>query len=375
MSLAAIFIMSLFVHKAHADSPVMTTDEHIITLHDDGVEKGFITKAKTLREAFNEANIRLDANDRTEPAIDEELVASSYEVNIYRARPVIIRAAGMETKIITAYRTGSQIAEQAGITLHDEDTATLSRSEDILTDGAAQVLTIDYATPFTFVFYGKTIQAYSQAATVGEMLKSKGITPASNDTLTPGASTPLTAGMTVQLWKNGEQTVTVDEDIAFETEQIKDANHDKSYKEIKTPGANGKKTVTYKIVMQNGVEVSRQVVNSVTTKEAVKQVEVIGVKVSLPAGSHTDWMAAAGIAPGDYGYVDYIFTRESGWRPNAVSSNGYYGLGQTNLAKLSAACPNWESDPICQIRLFTSYASRYGGWEGSYNFWTSHHWW
>jgi hypothetical protein len=127
--------------------------------------------------------------------------------------------------------------------------------------------------------------------------------------------------------------------------------------------------------MQNGVEVSRQVVNSVTTKEAVKQVEVIGVKVSLPAGSHTDWMAAAGIAPGDYGYVDYIFTRESGWRPNAVSSNGYYGLGQTNLAKLSAACPNWESDPICQIRLFTSYASRYGGWEGSYNFWTSHHWW
>jgi hypothetical protein len=29
-----------------------TTGEHIITLHDDGVDKGFITKKSTLREAF-----------------------------------------------------------------------------------------------------------------------------------------------------------------------------------------------------------------------------------------------------------------------------------------------------------------------------------
>ena len=127
--------------------------------------------------------------------------------------------------------------------------------------------------------------------------------------------------------------------------------------------------------MQNGVEVSRKEVNSNVTKQPVEQVEVIGTKVSLPAGSHEDWMAAAGIAPGDYGYVNYIFTRESGWRPGAVSPNGYYGLGQTNLSKLSGACPNWESDPVCQIRLFDSYKARYGTWADAYNFWTSHHWW
>jgi uncharacterized protein YabE (DUF348 family) len=375
MALAFVGIISLFIHKAHAESAAVTADEHVITLHDDGVDKGFITKAKTLRAAFADAGIRLDENDRTEPGLDEELIAGSYEVNIYRARPVIIRAGDSETKVITAYRTGHQIAEQAGIQLHAEDEATLNRSQDVITDGAAEVLTIRYATPFTFVFYGKTIQAYSQEKTVGDMLKSKGITPAGDDTLTPGADTTLTAGMTIQLWKNGEQTVTVDEDVPFETEQVKDANRDKGYKEVKTPGVNGKKTVTYKVVMQNGKEVSRQVVNSVTIKEATKQIEVIGTKVSLPAGSHTDWMAAAGVSPSDYGYADFIFSHESGWRPDAVSPNGYYGLGQTSLAKLSGACPNWQTDPVCQIRLFTNYASRYGGWEGSYNFWVSHHWW
>ena len=101
--------------------------------------------------------------------------------------------------------------------------------------------------------------------------------------------------MHIELWKNGEQTVTVDEDIAFETQQVKDADHDKTYKEVKTPGATGKKTVTYKIVMQNGKEVKREVINSVTTKEPVTQVEVIGIKVNLPPGSHTDWMAPGSV--------------------------------------------------------------------------------
>jgi uncharacterized protein YabE (DUF348 family) len=374
---AMLFVVfaSFFMKGAAAEAPAQAANEHIITLHDDGVDKGFITKAATLRDALKEAGIRVDEKDRTEPSLDERLVASSYEVNIYHARPVIIRDGKTETKIISAYRTGRQIAEEAGLKLHDEDTATLSHSDDILTDGAAEVLTIDYATPLTFVFYGKTLQSYTQATSVGEMLKEKGIKVAENDTLNPGSNTTITAGMTVKLWKNGEQTITQDEDIPFETEQIKDANHDKSYKEVKTPGVNGKKTVTYKIVMQDGVEVSRTVVNSVTQKEPTKQVEVVGTKVNLPAGSHTDWMAAAGVAPSDYGYADFIFSRESGWRPNAVSPNGYYGLGQTNLAKLSSACPSWETDPVCQIRLFSSYASRYGGWEGSYNFWVSHHWW
>jgi hypothetical protein len=82
-------------------------------------------------------------------------------------------------------------------------------------------------------------------------------------------------------------------------------------------------------------------------------------------------MAAAGIAASDYGFADFIMSHESGWRPNAVSSNGYYGLGQTNLKAISTACPNWQSDPICQLEYFSGYAvSRYGSWQAAYNHWT-----
>ncbi|MDQ1136887.1 hypothetical protein QE410_001686 [Microbacterium sp. SORGH_AS 1204] len=36
-------------------------------------------------------------------------------------------------------------------------------------------------------------------------------------------------------------------------------------------------------------------------------------------GAPAEWMAAAGIAESDMGYVDYIVSRESGWNPNATN--------------------------------------------------------
>lgn len=100
-----------------------------------------------------------------------------------------------------------------------------------------------------------------------------------------------------------------------------------------------------------------------------------------PSGSHTDWMAAAGIPQSDWQYVDWIVTRESGWRPGAVNPYGCIGLGQNCPDKngnlwLVAVCPNWRSDPVCQLRRFTVYAQgRYGGWAHSVIAWQRQGWW
>lgn len=270
-----VVVLSRNVYAADATA---SADSHIVTLHDNGEDLGFITRKATLREAFAEQGIRIDANDRTEPGLDDPLVASSYEVNVYRARTVIIRDGLVELRVITAYRTGEQIAKQAGIALHDEDIVKLEASNDFITEGAAEIMTITRAVPFTFVFYGKTEQAYTQADTVGDMLDEKNIKLAANDVVEPGKAALMTAGMTVKLYRNGIQTVTTEEEVAFETEKVKDANRPAGYKEVKTPGIAGKRTVTYEINMQNGIEVSRKELNSVTTIQPVKQVEVVGAR-------------------------------------------------------------------------------------------------
>lgn len=89
-------------------------------------------------------------------------------------------------------------------------------------------------------------------------------------------------------------------------------------------------------------------------------------------GSKEAWMAAAGIDPQFWGYVDYIVSHESGWNPYARNaSSGAGGLPQA-LPYGKTGCA-W-GDAVCQLVWMNGYVNRYGGWAGAYSFWVSHHW-
>lgn len=280
---AGLFVLLLFVVITNAGA---ATDDHakngrLITIHDRGQQKVILTHARTVKDALKDAGIPVVAQDQVEPALDEQLVATNYTVNIYRARPVIVVDGMVRQKIMTAAQTAQGISAAAGLTLRDEDKTKLSTSGDILADGASTTLTIDRATELTLNIYGTQTTAYTREVTVGDMLKKKNITLAPDDSLSVSAATPITAGMTVAIWRNGVQTATVEESIAFTTRQIQDADQPSTYRKVQTPGANGKKTVTYEITMRNGKEVSRKAIQSVTIEQPKEQVEVVGSKSSF----------------------------------------------------------------------------------------------
>lgn len=281
LALCAVIIgMVSFVFMSHAGAASADTarDGRLVTIHDRGTEKVILTHAQSIKDALEQANINLDAKDTVEPGLDEKLVATDYTVNIYRARPVVVVDGALRQKVMTPYQTAEKIAEDAGIDLHDEDTTKLAPSENIVTDGAGLQMIIERATPFALVLYGQKTQAYTQKATVGEMLAEKKITLGADDTLSVPENTSMTAGMSVEIWRNGKQTATEEKEIPFETEKIQDADREVGYKQVKTPGVKGKKTVTYEIEMKNGKEVSRKEIQSVVLEQAKKQVEIVGSK-------------------------------------------------------------------------------------------------
>ena len=295
--------------NAYADTAMPKSGERLLVVHDGAGEQGFLTKATTIREALEEAKMPLDSNDLVEPGLDEELVATSYDVNIYRARPVTIVDGAIRMKIMSAYRTPAQIAKHAGMDLRAEDTTKMS-----LPVGGAAQLVITRATPFTLVLYGKKTTAYTQAKTVAAMLKEKNITLGANDTLSLDVAAPLTAHMVVELWREGKQTVTEEEDIQFATEQVQDVDRPVGFREVKTPGVLGKRMVTYEIEMKNGEEVGRTEITSVVTAEPQKQVEVVGVKNNY-SSSLNEWLTALRVCE-----TGGVYSRNSG--------NGYYGAYQ-----------------------------------------------
>lgn len=96
------------------------------------------------------------------------------------------------------------------------------------------------------------------------------------------------------------------------------------------------------------------------------------------SGYKSQLLAAAGISSSDMTYVDYIISRESGW--NYLISNAYsgaYGLCQALPgSKMASSGSDWATNPETQMRWCNSYAvSRYGSWQGAYEFWLENSWW
>lgn len=121
---------------------------------------------------------------------------------------------------------------------------------------------------------------------------------------------------------------------------------------------------------------AQQAAEAAKAAQVATQAQTPTVAAVLPSGSHTDWMAAAGINPTDYPYVDFIVSHESGWNPTAQNPSGAYGLCQALPGiKMSTAGADWATNPITQLRWCTSYANNKGGWYHSYLEWVAKGWW
>lgn len=346
--------------QADAQSVEPAPGERLVTVHDAGRDKGFLTRAHTLRQALQQANIPLDPNDIVEPSLNAELVAKNYDINIYRARPVTVVDGAIRQKIMSPYQTAKQIAAHAGITLHDEDLTELSANTNMVSEGAGIQLNITRATEFTFVLYGKKMTAYTMEKTVGGMLKSKNITMAADDSLSVPAETVVAKGMTVELWRNGKQTVAEDRDIPFAVEKIKDMDREVGYREVRTPGKLGKRTVVYEVDMRNGQEVGRVEIQSTVTQEPEKQVEVVGGKMANTfSGSFAEALARLRSCEGSYtsntgnGYYGaYQFDRQTwgSYGGYAVASDAPPSV-QDEKAWLTYQRRGWQPWPTCSRKM------------------------
>ena len=62
--------------------------------------------------------------------------------------------------------------------------------------------------------------------------------------------------------------------------EVRSTDQPVGFRQIQTPGKPGKKQVIYELNLQNGVEVSRKVIQSVVSEQPIEQVEIVGTKSS-----------------------------------------------------------------------------------------------
>jgi len=274
----SLVVVTIAAFGLSATADARDDDRRLITVYDRGTTQVFLTSEKTVGAALKAKSIALDARDTVEPSVNEELIAADYKVNIYRARPVLVIDGATRIKTISPYQTAQQIAEDVGITVYDEDIATLKPLTDYVNDGAGLKLTILRAKTITLELYGRRTEVRTNNSTVGEMLAEKGIKLGEKDRVSVPKQTLITQGMEVRVWREGKQTVSIDQEIPVSSQIVYDADRPIGYRAVQTKGVPGVRSVTYQLEIKEGVEISRVEIANLVTRNPTSQTEVIGLR-------------------------------------------------------------------------------------------------
>ncbi len=279
----AVFIgMLIGIQAVRADSNESQPSQRVITIYDQGEKRVVLTRADTIAETLRQANVTIATHDHVEPALDTKYTTQTYTVNIYRAYPVTVVDGMSRHTILTARSVAREIATAADIAVRDEDTVRLEQSSDPLANGPGLQLNIERATPVTVLLYGAPQQLYTQADTVGEFLAEHDIVVDQMDTLSADTSEVIQANMTIEIWRDGVQTVTIDEPIEFSVRQVLDADAPVGTRTIESPGKPGVKSVVYEITRVEGQETERKIIQEIVTTQPKAQIEIVGNKTTHP---------------------------------------------------------------------------------------------
>ena len=390
--LAFVGIAGVFFGLRHnaRQLTIVPNQNFIVLLNVDGKRSTLPTDADTVGDLLKKLSITLGENDRVEPDSDEPIRQDKFRVNIYRAAPVFVSDGISTYTTVTAAATPRGMVAKSGVTLYPEDRVTVSAVDNLVLQQAIGLrAVITRATPVNVGLYGApAVVMRTQTKTVGDFIREKKIVVTPVDTVKPALTTPISQNMQIDVIRNGLHTITVSEDVSPPVQTVTDTALSFGATAVRQEGVAGKRTNTYEINVQDGTEVSRKLLQSVTVTEPVPRIVARGTAVYV-SPDKTSLMAAAGISPDDYGAVDYIVSHEGGWCPfrwqgdrgctdhgSAPSSGGYGMFQATPGYKMASAGADWLTNPVTQIRWATGYAvGRYGSWQGAYNYWVSHHWW
>lgn len=319
------FLAKINTSRTYADieeEVVVNEKANFVTFYDNGEKLTIRTNVRTVGEAIEKVGIILNDGDIVEPGLEAEINADNFYINIYRSRPVIIRDGASERYVMSASYSAREIFNEAGVTVYDGDEIAMVPNTNFLEAGVATVYEIS---------------------------------------------------------RNGGREVTVEEEIPFGEETVRDFNLAVGSSEVRQLGEVGTKRVTYNVLYVDNEEVSREAISEEIVRAPVNRVVALGAKKSIPPewSVCAGWAREAGVSEAELNVALDIIYRESGCRVDATNwLSGAYGIPQALPgSKMASAGADWQTNPVTQIRWMIGYVTgRYGGWTGAAEWWYSHGW-
>ena len=133
----------------------------------------------------------------------------------------------------------------------------------------------------TLVADGETRMLATDALTVRDLLVEAGVTLDEDDRVVPVESTFVENGMSVRVIRIETHTETEQIETPFERRTVREASIPAGETRLLEPGVNGIEELTYRITVEDNVEVERLLVRRATLQEPRTEVILIGVQAEL----------------------------------------------------------------------------------------------
>ncbi|CAB0499786.1 hypothetical protein CIP107502_00780 [Corynebacterium diphtheriae] len=338
-----------------------------ITVDLNGEHISLATFSRDVDGVLRQAGVNVGEKDLVYPA-PSETVADNDTVTVRTSKQVSVVIDGVKKDVTTNAITVEELFSQ----LNDVPAALSSASLNV-EKGAripAEGMALDVVTPkiISLTTGDKTVFTQIAAATVADVLKERGIDVDADDVVMPALDTAVSKDMNIKVDKVDSREEKITEKFDEPATYIEDAEQLEGEETLVTPGTQGERTVTRKIVTVNGVETSNEVVN--------EEIITPGVAAAIKRGAKKPTTAsAAAVASGSV--WDQLAQCESGGNWSINTGNGFtgglqfvdstwLGLGggvyapqaylatreqQIAIAEKVLAAQGWGAWPACTAKL------------------------
>lgn len=338
-----------------------------ITVDLNGEHISLATFSRDVDGVLRQAGVNVGEKDLVYPA-PSETVADNDTVTVRTSKQVSVVIDGVKKDVTTNAITVEELFSQ----LNDVPAALSSASLNV-EKGAripAEGMALDVVTPkiISLTTGDKTVFTQIAAATVADVLKERGIDVDADDVVMPALDTAVSKDMNIKVDKVDSREEKITEKFDEPATYIEDAEQLEGEETLVTPGTQGERTVTRKIVTVNGVETANEVVN--------EEIITPGVAATIKRGAKKPTtVSAAAVASGSV--WDQLAQCESGGNWSINTGNGFtgglqfvdstwLGLGggvyapqaylatreqQIAIAEKVLAAQGWGAWPACTAKL------------------------
>jgi uncharacterized protein YabE (DUF348 family) len=293
-----------------------------VTVVIDGRTHPVRTYARTVAQMLRAAGYAVGPRDRLEPAGPTNLEDGD-EVIVSRARPLTLLRDGRAHQVWTTADSVGAALESLGITA-DQHQVSAPLSMAIPLGGAAVSLAIE-RTVTVIEGTSRPRQLRTRAGTAGDLLADIGRPLGPEDTTVPEPSAVLDDGDAVQVVRGGGGLVQITEAIVPPEKWIADSQLERGREVVLDPGEPGQEIAYYRVVVRNGVEISRSKVSTGSLR--LPRMRVVKFGIAPPATpSATAPRARPTAPPVARGSVwDRLAQCESSGNWHINTGNGYHG--------------------------------------------------